>query len=370
MFVNKQERVHHESVLCEFRNVKCHDCEQIQEVVGRLEGSLMLLDRKVEAANEKVQSNHDELKKVVGKLKGSLVDVNNKIDEKVANDDSREKIEKVEEEVGNVKEEVKNVKQNLSKVNRDVEEVKSMMGEVLKKLQLLDLLHKLPFPAEGVLNVPKGDILIAGGDGSTSRTARSTEIFSWKRNCWFVALPMNSRHIKASSFIHDNKLFVVGGSYSETIETLDLKELPLTWKEFPAELPYKIDGHQTVVCDQRIIHIGGDIYRKGRSKIISELDLTSPDIIKELGQMSKTRYCHRAEIFEDKVLIFGGVNESSNVSDSVLEFDPKKNQCKAMPLLPAPLTRMASTRWRDDVYILGGIVISQIQLLYLVSIYY
>ena len=354
MLVDKQERGYHENVLCEFRNVQCHDCEQIQEVVGRLEGSLVLLDQRVEAANEKMQRNHDELKNVVRKLKGSLVEVNNKIDEQVANDHSNEKIEEVKEEVGDVRKEVKDIKKNLSKVNRDVDEVKSMMGEMLKKLKLLDLLHKLPFPTEGVLNIPKGDILIAGGDGHSSKTAKSTEVFSWERNCWFVASPMNSRHIKASSFIYNDQLFVVGGSYSETIDTLDLEELPLTWKEFPAELPCKSDGHQTVVCDQRIIHIGGDIYRKGRSNAINELDLTSPGIIKELGQMSKPRYCHSTEIFEDKVLIFGGVNETSQVFDDVLEFDPKRNQCKAMPLLPGPLTRMATARWRDQVYVLGG----------------
>ena len=40
--------------------------------------------------------------------------------------------------------------------------------------------------------------------------------------------------------------------------------------------------------------------------------------------------------------------------DSVLEFDPKKNECKEMPLLPYPVTRMGTARWRDRVYVLGG----------------
>jgi N-acetylneuraminic acid mutarotase len=38
----------------------------------------------------------------------------------------------------------------------------------------------------------------------------------------------------------------------------------------------------------------------------------------------------------------------------VLEFDVKKNECKEMPPLPHPLTRMATVRWRDQVVVLGG----------------
>ena len=54
---------------------KCHDCEQIQEVVGRLEGNLVELGGKVEATNKEI--------KIVAKLEGRLVRMNKKIDEKV-----------------------------------------------------------------------------------------------------------------------------------------------------------------------------------------------------------------------------------------------------------------------------------------------
>jgi hypothetical protein len=72
------------------------------------------------------------------------------------------------------------------------------------------------------------------------------------------------------------------------IEILDPNDLPLKWLEFPGELPCKSDAHQTVVCDQRIIHIGGDLYTKRRSNTISELQLTSPPIMKEFSHMSKS----------------------------------------------------------------------------------
>ncbi len=55
MVINKQERVHHETAVCQYRKVKCHDCGQIQEDVGTLKGSLMELDGKVEATNKEMK---------------------------------------------------------------------------------------------------------------------------------------------------------------------------------------------------------------------------------------------------------------------------------------------------------------------------
>ena len=48
MEINKQDKVHHENEICEYRRVKCQDCGKMQEVVGRLQGRMMELDRKLE----------------------------------------------------------------------------------------------------------------------------------------------------------------------------------------------------------------------------------------------------------------------------------------------------------------------------------
>jgi N-acetylneuraminic acid mutarotase len=134
---------------------------------------------------------------------------------------------------------------------------------------------------------------------------------------------------------------------------LNLDELPLKWTKCLGELPYECDGHQTVVYQQSVIYIGGYKWGKGWSNVISELQLTSPCIMKELCQMSEPRGYHGAEVFEDKVMILGGFN-SVNTTDSVLEFDPKGNQCREMPKLPSALRRMATVRWRDEVVVFGG----------------
>ena len=158
MEINKQERDHHETVVCEYRKVICHNCEQIQKVVGRLERNLVELDGKVEATNKEVKNNHADMRKIVGTLEGSLVGMNKKINEKV--EALREMNEMVNEKVGamknrqgeikqeqqEVKREIKDVRENLSKVNKDVDEVRVMMNQLLEKFNMLELMNKSPSP--------------------------------------------------------------------------------------------------------------------------------------------------------------------------------------------------------------------------------
>jgi hypothetical protein len=319
MVINKRERVHHESEVCQHRKVKCHDCGQIQEDVGILKGNFIELDGKVEAANK-------EMKKSVGKLEGSLKELDGKVDE---------------------------IKQEVSKVNKDVDEVKVMMSQVLEKLNMLEQLNKRPSLTEGMLKTPREDILIAGASDIFRET--SVEIYSWEKNGWFEVSPMSKGHCGASSFMYNDQLFVVGGAGTKTIETLDLNKLPLKWMKCPGELPYLRGDHQTVVCQQRVINIGGySPHQFDTSDMISELQLTSPVTMKKLCQMPEERDSHGAEIFEDKVMILGGEDCDGHPLNSVLEFDVKKNECNEMPPLPHLLTRMATVCWRDQVVVLGG----------------
>ena len=363
MEINKQDKVHHETEVCEYRRVKCQDCGKMQEVVGRFEGRMMELDRKVKEARgenkeesqearnvakyngDKVEAMNEEMKRSSRQIEKEIEEVKNEV---------KKEVRKVKKEVVEVKKEVKDVKENISKVNKDVDEVKVMMSQVLEKLNMLEHLNKLPSPAEVMLNTPREDILIAGG--YSDRTG--TEIFSWEKNGWFRVSPMNEKYAEASSFIYNDQLFVAGGFVSRTIKTLDLSVLPLKWREFPGRLPYACSGHQTVVYQERVIHIGGFNYdERKRSNVISEFQLTSSYNVKELYQMSGPRVRHRAEIFEDKVVILGGSKSfvPKEYWDSVLEFDLKATQCKEMPPLPRPLANMATVQWRDQVVVLGGV---------------
>ena len=337
MEINKQDKVRHETEVCEYRRVKCHDCGQIQEDVETLKRSLLELDEKVEANNKEMKDNLVEVKKALGKLDAKVEALKTSQDH-------------IKQDQQKVKKEVKDVKESLSKVDKDVHEVKGMMIQMLEKSNMLEQHNKVSSSTAGILDTPKEDILVAGGYG---KVVKSTEIYSWEKNGWFEVSEMNEKHWLASSFIYNDQLFVVGGVCSKTIETLDLNELPLKWMKCPGELPYTCKSHQTVVYQQRIIHIGGYNDQRRKSDMISELQLTSPCTMKKLCQMPEPRSCHGAEIFEDKVMILGGVC-GQRYLNTVLEFDVNKNECKKMPPLPHPLLRMATVCWRDQVVVLGG----------------
>ena len=338
MEINKQDKDYHETEVCEYRRVKCQDCGKMQELVGRLEGRMMELERKVEENKKEVRN--------AARNTGDKVEAMNE-EMKTASRQTEKEIEKVKKEVGEVKNKVKDVKENLSNVNKDVDEVKVIMSQVLEKLNILEHLNKLPSPTQGMLNTPREDILIASGCFETG-----TEIFSWEKNGWFEVSPMNEEHDCGSSFIYKDQLFVVGGIWTKAIETLELSVLPLKWRKFPRELPFMCNDFQTVVCQQTVIHIGGK-----QSNMISELQLTSPSscFMKELCQMPEPRECHSAEVFEDKVLILGGRNDYGAILDSVLEFDPKRNKCNEMSKLAVALRKMATVRWREEAVVLGGL---------------
>lgn len=105
-------------------------------------------------------------------------------------------------------------------------------------------------------------------------------------------------------------------------------------------MPYKSANHQTVVCQESVIHVGGYDWGQGKvSSLISVLKLTSPCIMKELYNIRKQRWCHGAEVFEDKVLILGGEVSGHVTTGSVLEFHRKSNSSKKVQKLPYPLIK-------------------------------
>ena len=339
--INKQDKIRHETEVCEYRRVKCHDCGQIQEDVETVKRSLLELDAKGEGTNKELKNNLFEVKQAVEKLEGHLI----------------EKVEALKTSQDQINQEVKQVKKEVNesvlKVNKDVDEVKVMMIQVLEKLNMLEQHNKMSSPTAGILDTPREDILTAGGF-YLGNVAESTEIYSWEKNGWFKVSDVNEEHWLGSSFIYNDQLFVVGGYSSETIETLHLNELPLKWMKCPGELPYSCYDHQTVVYQQRIIHIGGCYGDQGElSDMISELQLTSLCTMKKLCQMPEPRYFHGAQIFEDKVMILGGEGDQGHLN-TVLEFDVNKNECKKMSPLPHTLSRMATVCWRNQVVVLGG----------------
>ena len=226
MEINRQEKVFHETEICEHRKGKHYDRGQMQEEVKTLKESVKDLDRKVEAANNGAQKNHDEMKRIVKAMDGRLTQLDRKMD--AINRKPHEIEQVVKEEVENIRKEVKDVKDNLFKVNQEMGEVKNMMKQMFENLHRLELVNKMPSLVANPFDEEKKDILIAGGAESPKQYLRSTEIFSWAKNGWFNVSLMNQEHSGASSYIlHGRMLYVVGGENTKTIDRLDLHASPL-----------------------------------------------------------------------------------------------------------------------------------------------
>ena len=101
MEINKRDKVHHETEVCEYRKVKCHNCEHLQELV------VGLVEMNTET-NEKVET-----------LKNNMTQELKKLD---------------------------TVKNSLSKVNKDIAGLKGTMTQILKKLDRLEFMRVPPFP--------------------------------------------------------------------------------------------------------------------------------------------------------------------------------------------------------------------------------
>ncbi|XP_046864569.1 kelch-like protein 12 isoform X2 [Xenia sp. Carnegie-2017] len=290
------------------------------------------------------------------KMEMQMNNLSRKIDEKFFEvKDSVKPLTSQYKEMMESRKEIKDVQQNLSTVTKEMKEMKAMMFQMLEKMNINEQhVQTLTSPTEMVMNSVKGDILVAGG--ALYGSSKSVEIFSWKEEKWFNIASMENKHIEASSFIYNDNLLVVGGWGCKSMETLNIKQFPLTWKTFPTKFPYKCFCHQTVVYKQQILLIGGYINGKGTSDLISEIKITgtTSHVLKELCHMPEPRLKHGAVVVDDKVLILGGWGKDDEVMSSVLEFDPRTLTFKEMPPLPHPWTGMATVQWRDQVALLGG----------------
>ncbi|XP_046842166.1 TNF receptor-associated factor 3-like isoform X2 [Xenia sp. Carnegie-2017] len=369
--INKRDKIKHETELCEYRKIASHDFREISEMFQRsfenkMEMQMSNLSRKIDEKFIEVKESVKTLTSQYKKMMKSRREVENvqqnlaivtkeKMESRKEIKDVQQNLSAVIKEMMELKKEMKDNQQNLATLTNEMKEIKTVIFQMLEKMNINEPhVQTLTSPVEMVMNSVKGDIFIAGSYSRDS--SKSVEIFLWMEEKWFEIASMENEHCAASSFVYNDNLFVVGGFRCKSMETLNIKQSPLTWRKFSTELPYGCCGHQTVVCKQQILLIGGYIFGKGQSDLITEINITgkTSHVVKELCHMPEPRRGHGALVVDDKVLIFGGYGKHTKVLSSVLEFDPRTLTFKKMPPLPHPLTEMATVQWRDQVVLLGG----------------
>ena len=275
--------------------------------------------------------------------------------------------------VAGVDEHVDKQEESNRQLREDNVEMKKSVNEITRQLikmrQLTSHEVKVGDMKKGITEADKVDrepkVVVVGGRNLMS-SLNSVEMFSLSNKTWTPLQKLRENRSGASAVVHNNQIFVSGGStsitHTKSIVKLSMNAVhvdqSIPWENFPAELPGKLVGHRSVVYNARLIIIGG--YDDGLSYVdrIDEISLVPPYTSRQLATMPQKRCNHGVAIFGDKILIVGGRKgwESKSALSSVVMYDITKNECQELAPLPYSMCEMATVKWDDDsVMIMGGV---------------
>ena len=101
------------------------------------------------------------------------------------------------------------------------------------------------------------EMIVIGGKGKHADLSSVVKSVVGKDHMVWVALPsMSFPRFLASSVVIGRQVYVLGGG-NDSIETLNVDQLPLQWVMSKAVLPFSLFGHSSVVYQGKLIVIGG-----------------------------------------------------------------------------------------------------------------
>ncbi|CAB4001594.1 RING finger 151-like [Paramuricea clavata] len=354
--VNKQDLLHHETAVCELRRVKCHNCNEIRQEMDTVKVNLAAMNEKLKGVGKQLDRNETRVKAVEENVKTTVGNVVAKVE--LVQEKLRGQLNKQEESNRRLEADNVQMKRSLNEITKQLER---MTQQTSHEVQTEEMKKDV---AEGGMD-REPMVLIAGGQNGRGNL-NSVEMFSLLNATWTPLKPMKERLEKASSVVHNNQCFVMGGMNQSGIDMKSIEKLSLnavhvdqsiTWENVLAELPAPLKGHCSVVYNGWLIVIGGfDCSKLAYSDSITEISLVPPYTSKLLATMPQTRYLHGVAMFGDKILILGGkLNGFARTNlASVLLYDITKNECKQLAALPYPVYEMATVKWGDDSVIIAG----------------
>ena len=390
--ISKRDRTYHESELCQFRKLQCHNCGEISTMMACMETKMANLDTNQVDTKTKIDNMTAEILDV----KTSIVNVNTRVGQantklenmntKVANTDTQlknmntkmahtdTKLEKMNTKMQHIDTKMANLQANVEAkfeaVNDEVRGMRTSLHEVKDgfetlKEAVLEKIESVARKQEEITSATSAGrenqhIFVAGG----SKT-KSVEIFNYRQRLWSSLKPMPEDRHSASSFVYNNQVTLAGGwcglnSVDNMIRMNNqpVPDLSVIWTNFAAKLPAKMFEHSSVVYKDCLFVSGG--YNEDQrviSDCIYEVQLKPPYTVKLVSKMPEPRVDHCTVLCDDNILIVGGtksLDHKDNLS-SVLSYDFKKNECQQLPELPYAVSEMAMVKWAENVVIIGGV---------------
>ena len=354
--ISKRDRTYHESELCQFRKLKCHNCDT------------MMVGMQTEIGNQNTKMAHTETK--LKNMDTNLANINTEMknmNTKMANTDMKQ--ENMNTKIENLH---ANVEAKFEAMNNEVREMKMSLNEVKDgfdhlKEAVLEKIESKERKQEEITRDVSGTasggrenqhIFVAGG-----WRRNSVEIFNYRQRLWSLLKPMPENCHSASSFVYNNHVTVAGGCSGAAVDNMirmnihPVPDLSIDWNDFVAKLPAKLEAHSSVLYKDSLLVTGGlNADQDDYSDCIHEVQLKPPYTVKLVSKMPEPRIRHNTVLCDDSILIVGG-KKSWNCKDnlsSVLSYDIKKNECQQLPALPYPVSEMATVKWAENVVIIGG----------------
>ena len=373
--ISKRDRTYHESELCQFRKLKCHNCEEISTMMVHMETKITDFDTKIntnmEHTNTEMKNINTKINNMDTNLKTKMAHTDTKlnkmeanIDRKMANTDT--KLETVNTKIANMQ---ANMEARFEAVNNEVRGMRMSLNKMKDgfdhlKEAVLEKIESKEIEQEEITNVSDAasggrkdqHIFVAGG-----LQEKSVEIFNYSQRFWSLLKPMLHNRYRASSFVYNNHVTLAGGLCGGSVDNMiriNIYPVPdpsISWSNFAAKLPTRMWSHSSVVYKDSLFLTGG-YNQRANSDCIHEVELKPPYTVKLLSKMPQPRSGHNTVLCDDSILIVGGRTTGyckDNLS-SVLSYDIKNNKCQQLPELPYPVSNMATVKWGENVLIIGG----------------
>ena len=363
--ISKRDRTYHESELCRFRKLKCHNCEEISTMMAGMETKVADLDTKINTnmahintemknMNTKLANNNTETKNINTKLAHTdkkLETMNTKITNMQANVEARFEAVNIE---------MRGMRISLNKMKDGFDHLKEAVFEKIESKE-----RKQEEITRDVSDAARGErenqhIFVAGGMGRNS-----VEIFKYPQRLWSLLKPMPDNHNSPTSFVYNNHVTVAGGyCFDRSVDNMirmnihPVPDLSTNWSNFAAKLPARMHSHSNVVYKDSLFVTGGyNEDERACSDCIHEVELKPPYTVKLLSKMPEPRAYHSTVLCDDNILIFGGRKTQSKKDNlsSVLSYDIKNNKCQQLPELLYPVSQVATVKRGENVVIIGGI---------------
>ena len=394
--ISKRDRTYHESELCQFRKLECHNCGEISTMMAGMETKMANTDTKLENMNTKMANTDTKLENMNTKMTNTDTKLEN-MNTKMANTDTKlenmntkmantdTKLENMNTKMANTDTKLENMNMKMANLQANVEAkfeavndemrgIRTSLNEVkdgfehLKEAVLEKIESKERKQEEITRNVSgtasgwreNQHIFVAGG-----WLNNSVEIFNYRQRLWSSLKPTPGNRENASSFVYNNHVTLAGGwpggtSFDSMIRMniQTVPDLPVNWSTFAAKLPAKMFGHSSVVYNDSLFVSGGfNEDECAYSDCIHEVQLKPPYAVKLVSKMREPRIDHCTVLCDDNILIVGGRKSLFNEDSlsSVLRYDIKKNECQQLPELPYAVSQMAMVKWADNVVIIGGV---------------